>query len=125
MTRRRITEPATTPKGSTMRRSLTPLLLAATTATLLTTGLASPVQAAPSPEVAVAPAASVPDCVLTIVNDDGGSDSVIVTNACRRSVRVHVVIDNYPDDACVTIAPTRSRSFNWFFPGRYAGLKRC
>jgi hypothetical protein len=104
-----------------MHRRL-PALLIAAAAPLLVTGAASPAAAVTAQ---VAPAASVPDCVLTIVDDDGGSDFVVVTNACRRSVRVQVVIDNYPDDACVTIAPTKSRSFDWFYPGRFAGLKRC
>jgi hypothetical protein len=102
-----------------MRRR-TPILLAALAAPLLTTGLAAPAQAAEP----VHPA-RVPDCVLTDLNDDGASDYVIVTNACRSSVRVRPVIDDYPDPDCVTIAPTKSSSFHWYYPGRYTGLERC
>jgi hypothetical protein len=106
-------------------RRITPMLLAAVTTPVLLTALALPAQAQPADVSPAGTAAAVPSCVLTEVDDDGASDYVIVTNACRSAVRVQVVLDNYPDDACTTIPATESRSFDWFYPGRYDGLKRC
>lgn len=106
-------------------RRLELVLLAAITAPLLMTGMAFPAQAAPADTSATGAAAAVPDCVLTEVDDDGASDYVIISNACRHTVRLQVVLDNYDDSDCITIPETKSRSHNWWYPGRYDGLKNC
>jgi hypothetical protein len=107
------------------RRRLERILLAAITTPLLMTGLASPAQAQPVGASAGGAVTGVPDCVLTVVDDDGSSDYVVVTNGCRRTVRIQVVLDDYPDPDCITIPETESRSVDWFYPGRYDGLTTC
>ena len=54
-----------------------------------------------------------------------GVDTLVVTNGCRRTVRVQVQLDNYPDPDCTTIPDTESRGYSWYYPGRYAGLRGC
>lgn len=102
-----------------MRRTR-PIMLAAVTAPLLATCLVFP-----APAAAGASAAAVPDCVITLHDDEGSVDTLVVTNGCRRTVRVQVQLDNYPDPDCTTIPDTESRGYSWYYPGRYAGLRGC
>jgi hypothetical protein len=106
-------------------RRLERVLLAAITAPLLAAGPPFPAQANAAEAGVAGAAAAVLDCVLTEVHDEGASDYVIVTNACRRTVRIQVQLDDYPDPDCVSIPETESRSFDWWYPGRYDGLRRC
>lgn len=54
-----------------------------------------------------------PACVKRAVGSTGGTpngDKVRITNACAGTVRVKVVFTHAHDSACMTIAPTRSRT---------------
>lgn len=66
-----------------------------------------------------------PSCVRASLNDTGYYDYLTVTNTCRTTQRVKVVIANLPDYACTSVAPNRSFTIRWGYPGRFDRLESC
>ncbi len=75
--------------------------------------------------IAPASAQSAPSCVTTNLNDRGYTDHLRVTNGCKKSVRVKVVLAFKTDKACQTLSPGVSRDYQWSYPGRFDRLEAC
>ncbi|MEV4091370.1 hypothetical protein [Streptosporangium saharense] len=67
-------------------------------------------------------AAPVPTCVQA---QSLGSRKVRVTNKCRSTVRVKVIIAKGGDKSCWTYRPGASKEWSWGWPGRFDGLRYC
>jgi hypothetical protein len=71
------------------------------------------------------PLASPPGCVHTNLADRGWTDYLTVTNTCKQTVRVKVVIAFGTDFACYTFGPGASRNYWWGYPRRFDKLVTC
>jgi hypothetical protein len=66
-----------------------------------------------------------PSCVQTFLRDEGYWDSLTVTNRCRTTQRVKVVLAYARDSACTSILPNYYVVFRWGYPGRFDRLESC
>ena len=108
-----------------MRRTL----MATVVAALVVLALAVPASARPagsdSAATVAAVAASVPNCVVTDLDDSGYTDYLTVFNGCSYAVRVKVVLAYHQDFPCYTIGADSVRHYSWKYPGRFDGLVSC
>jgi hypothetical protein len=105
------------------------MLMATIVAALVVLALALPASARPagsdSAATVAAVAASVPNCVVTDLDDSGYTDYLTVFNGCNYAVRVKVVLAFHTDKPCATIGAHSIRSYSWKYPGRFDGLVSC
>ncbi|WP_329429490.1 hypothetical protein OG339_12855 [Streptosporangium sp. NBC_01495] len=90
-----------------------------TTSAMLALGLGSFLSVAASP----AQAAALPGCVSIYGHTD--SESVLVVNNCTTSQRVKVIVENWNDSSCRTLAPGQSWRHTWYFIGDFDGVVSC
>jgi hypothetical protein len=75
--------------------------------------------------IAPASAGVAPNCIKTSLNDRGFTDHLNVTNTCKGSQRIKVVLAFKTDKACRTIAPGTTARYEWSYPGRFDRLETC
>jgi hypothetical protein len=85
---------------------------------------AGPAAAAPNAHAAAA-TANAPGCVATLLNADGWTDHLKVTNNCNTTQRVKVVLAKHDDLPCRTFPPGHYWHYDWQYPGRFDRLEYC
>src|SRR5919199_692565 len=60
-----------------------------------------------------------PNCVKASLNDSGFTDYITVTNTCKTTQRVKIVIAYLPDIACTSLKPGYYVKAHWGYPGRF------
>jgi len=81
--------------------------------------------AAPSDASNAAAARSVPKCVTWRLDSSGFKDHLWVTNQCRSTQRIKVIIAKGDDFSCISYRPGAQWHYEWSYPGRFDRLDRC
>lgn len=86
--------------------------------------MAAPASAGQDIKTAAA-AGTAPSCVKALLNDEGFTDHLKVTNNCKTAQRIKVVLAKHDDLACRYFSPGHYWNYEWSYPGRFDRLESC
>ena len=108
-----------------MRVATTTLAMAAVALPITNSVAHATSQVGGSEASATSVVSSVPRCVTWYLDASGVRDHLWVTNQCKSTQRVKVIIAKGDDFSCVSYRPGDTHHYWWSYPGRFDRLERC